>query len=314
MVTAAVLIALTCLMVVPPADAKPRRGGRAEAAKPPAGIVAAQVPMPQPRPSEAPARKAAAEARGAAPDSAKGPTKESTTAAGPGNAEAGNDETAAPPPASACRVALTDEIAVAPSVPAIHGPGACGGDDLVRLEAVVLPDKRKVALTPTAIMRCSMATAVANWVRSDIAPLTQDLGSPLAALDNFDSYECRGRNGVAAAPLSEHGHANAIDVHGFKLADGRIIDLTDRTQPRELRETVLHSVCTRFTTVLGPGSDGYHEDHVHMDLAERRSGYRSCHWEVRDPEVVAPTLATGSTFVVPLPPARPKSDARGAKQ
>jgi hypothetical protein len=54
---------------------------------------------------------------------------------------------------------------------------------------------------------------------------------------------------------------------------------------------VLHSVCRRFTTVLGPGSDGYHEEHIHLDLAERRSGYRICQWEVWDPlPVVAPLL------------------------
>ncbi len=66
----------------------------------------------------------------------------------------------------------------------------------------------------------------------------------------------------------------------FKLADGRSIALTDRTVPRELRETVLHSVCARFMTVLGPGSDWYHEDHIHLDLMERRNNYRICQWDV----------------------------------
>ena len=53
--------------------------------------------------------------------------------------------TAEPPPPSACRLALTDAIAIAPSIPDIRGPGGCGGEDLVRLEAIVLPDKRQVA-------------------------------------------------------------------------------------------------------------------------------------------------------------------------
>ena len=53
--------------------------------------------------------------------------------------------------------------------------------------------------------------------------------------------------------------------------------------PRELRESVLHSACTRFSTVLGPGSDGYHEDHIHLDLMERRNNYRICQWDVWDP-------------------------------
>jgi hypothetical protein len=61
--------------------------------------------------------------------------------------------------------------------------------------------------------------------------------------------------------------------------------------PRELRETVLHSVCARFSTVLGPSSDWYHEDHIHLDLMERRNNYRICQWDVLDPlPQVAPLL------------------------
>ena len=55
------------------------------------------------------------------------------------------------------------------------------------------------------------------------------------------------------------------------------------------------SACRHFTTVLGPGSDGYHEDHVHVDLAERRNGFRLCQWDVRDPETPLPRgAASGS--------------------
>ncbi|MCC8982357.1 extensin family protein, partial [Bradyrhizobium acaciae] len=190
-----------------------------------------------------------------------------------------------------CRQALTEEIAIAPSIPDIHGAGGCGGEDLVRLEAIVLPDKRKVAVKPAAILRCRMAAAVADWVRTDIAPLAQTLGGGISNLDNFDSFECRGRNRVVGAQLSEHGRANALDVRAFGLANGKSISLTDRSVARDLRETVLHSVCARFSTVLGPGSDWYHEDHIHLDLAERRNNYRICQWNVYDPlPRVAPLL------------------------
>jgi hypothetical protein len=147
-------------------------------------------------------------------------------------------------------------------------------------------------MTPAATLRCKMALAIADWVRTDVAPLAAGLGSPLTALDNYDSYECRGRNRVVGAQLSEHGRANALDVRGFKLADGRSIGLTDRTVPRELRETVLQSVCARFPTVLGPGSDWYHEEHIHLDLMERRnSSYRICQWNVWEPlPRIAPLL------------------------
>ncbi|MGY3616857.1 hypothetical protein ACVJGD_003053 [Bradyrhizobium sp. USDA 10063] len=247
---------------------------------------AAVVPLPKPRPAEAPAARPP-EAPAAAE---KAPPADHGKAADKAPDDKAPEQAPAPQP-SACRQALTDEIAVAPSVPDIHGPGACGGEDLVRLEAIVLPDKRKIAVKPAAILRCTMATAIADWVRTDIAPLAAALGSSVSDLDNLDSFQCRGRNGVPGAQLSEHGRANALDVRAFKLANGRSISLTDRTVPRDLRESVLHSACTRFTTVLGPGSDGYHEDHIHLDRMERRNNYRICQWDVLDPlPAVAPLL------------------------
>ncbi len=252
-------------------------------------LAAAKVPLPRPRPPEAPSVKA---------EPVAGPE----TNAGPPAATA--------PPPSACRLALTEAIAIAPSIPDIHGPGGCGGEDLVRLEVVVLPDGHRVTLKPAATLRCKMASAVADWVRTDIAPLANSLGSAIADLDNFDSFECRGRNRIAGAALSEHGRANALDVRSLKFADGRTITLTDRKVPRELRENVLHSVCVRFSTVLGPGSDGYHEDHVHLDLAERSRGYRMCQWDIRDPQPVAvveglSTAQGPASHVVPLPQPKP---------
>jgi hypothetical protein len=241
------------------------------------------VPLPKPRPAAAPAAPSVrdAEPPAAAADSETEPPQAADAKPVP----------AEPPPPSACRLALTDTIATAPSIPDITGPGGCGGPDLVKLEAIMLPDGSRVAVTPAAILRCPMARALADWVRTDIAALAAAQGSRVADLDNFDSYECRGRNRVRGAKLSEHGRANALDVRGVKLANGRMLALTDREVPREVRETVLQSVCARFTTVLGPGSDGYHEDHIHLDLAERRGGYRICQWDLYEPlPAVAPLL------------------------
>ena len=117
----------------------------------------------------------------------------------------------------------------------------------MRLEAIVLPDKRQVSVKPAAILRCPMASALADWIRNDIAPLAAGLGSTISDLDNFNSYECRGRNRVAGAKLSEHGRANALDVRAFKLANGRAISLTDRTVPREVaRERAAFSLRAVF--------------------------------------------------------------------
>ena len=80
--------------------------------------------------------------------------------------------------------------------------------------------------------------------------------------------------------------------------------------PRELRESVLHSACTRFPTVLGPGSDGYHEDHIHLDLMERRGNYRICQWNVWDPlPQVAPLLPAERPDEAPPREVAAKSDA-----
>jgi hypothetical protein len=239
-------------------------------------LLPAVVPLPKPRPAEAPAAE---------------PEQPATATQNPPQTERPAEQPASAPQPSACRMALTEEIAIAPSMADIHGPGGCGGEDLVRLEAVVLPDKHKVAVTPPATLRCAMASAIADWIRTDVTSLAAGLGTEPVVLDNFDSYECRGFNRVAGAHLSEHGRANALDVRAIKLADGRSIGLTDRTVSRELRETVLHSVCARFMTVLGPGSDWYHEDHIHLDLMERHNNYKICQWNVWDPlPQVAPLL------------------------
>ncbi|UWU74886.1 extensin family protein [Bradyrhizobium huanghuaihaiense] len=251
------------------------------APRPRAKVHSARIPLPKPRPEEAP--KASDEA----PPQVEGKPSPDK----PGDTRPA--EAARPPEkqVSACRLALTEEIAIAPSIPDIRGPGACGGEDLVRLEAIVLPDKRKVTVKPAAILRCTMASAIADWVRKDMVPLAASLGTTISDLDNFDSFECRGRNRIAGAMLSEHGKANALDVRAIKLANGQSIGLTDRTMSRDVRERVLHSVCTRFSTVLGPGSDWYHEDHIHLDLAQRRNDYRICQWNVWDPlPQVAPLL------------------------
>ena len=309
---ALVTVAVAALLVVPADSAMARRAsqdiwGDLFGVRPPKSRKAAHrtaIPLPRPRPAEAPSaapEKKEAE-KPAAKDDGKSAAKE---------ADKPTEEAAPAPKPSACRLALTDAIAIAPSIPDIRGPGGCGGEDLVRLEAIVLPDKRQVPVKPAAILRCRMATAVAEWIRNDIAPLAAKLGSQISDLDNFDSYECRGRNRVAGAMLSEHGRANALDVRGFKLANGRMLSLTDRNLARETRESVLHSACTRFSTVLGPGSDWYHEDHIHLDVMERRNNYRICQWNVWDPlPQIAPLLPAGRPEEAPPREVAEKSDAK----
>ena len=161
-----------------------------------------------------------------------------------------NGAAAVPEPPSACQLRLAKR-AVFQALGTLVGPGDCGAPDAVQLQGVVLPDQTKVALTPPATLRCPMAEQLADWLRDDVAPTLAEFGPPLRVLDNFDSYECRGRNRVRAAALSEHGRADAIDVRGFRLADGREINLTDVNAAKDLRQKIRSIACARFSTVLG---------------------------------------------------------------
>jgi len=206
-----------------------------------------------------------------------------------------------PPAPSACRLRLTAELAIAPSLPALVGPGECAVDDVVRLEAVRLANRTQVVVTPPAILRCSFAEAIVHWVREDVVPVVRSLGGALRSIDNYAAYDCRGRNRIIGARLSEHGKANALDIRSFKLANGTVVELTDPSVAKDFRERLRKDTCARFSTVLGPGSDGYHENHVHVDLAERAGGHRMCQWDLLEPG--------DEGAQVPLPRPRPASAA-----
>ena len=208
---------------------------------------------------------------------------------------------AAPSP---CDVRLAQIAGVRPLARLI-APGECGAADAVLLESVTLADHSKVTIVPPATLRCEMAEAVVKWLRDDVAPAAQKLGAPVRRLDNLGSYECRGRDRVRGATLSEHGRADALDVHGFRLANGKIIVLADPKAPKEFRNNVRESACARFSTVLGPGSDAEHAEHVHLDLEERRNNYKICEWDVREPIVEAKAGTPIPIDQVPLPRQRP---------
>jgi hypothetical protein len=237
--------------------------------------AAQAVPLPRPRPAELKAI--------AAPDE-------------PGR---GHDTTP-----SACQLRLASDRAVFKPLGDISGPGECGGSDIVSLERILARNNAAIAVSPAATLRCETAAAIVAWVRDDLVTRAATLGSALATIENLDSFECRGQNRVAGARLSEHGRANALDIRGLRLKNGEVVHPTDAAVSKDFRLAMRTSVCARFTTVLGPGSDGYHEDHIHVDLAERHSGYRICQWDVREP---APNGEFALRAAVPLPRPRPSA-------
>jgi hypothetical protein len=243
------------------------------------------VPLPRPRPPFWPEPHTFAEAAGAGFDS------QNVTGA-----------------LSDCDQRLS-EIAAIELLPRLLGPGDCGGRDMIRLEAVLLPNRKRVEIRPTAVLRCPMAESFAAWVRDEASDHLGVQLDTLRSIETFGSYECRGRNGISDAKLSEHGKGNAIDVRAFVLAGGRHIEPTDETVSKQLRDDLRDSACHRFTTVLGPGSDSYHNNHIHLDILERNKGGRICQWDVREPLPPPSKVARGrsrlaarSDVALPKPP------------
>ncbi len=152
----------------------------------------------------------------------------------------------------------------------ISGPGICGLEHPFKVSALA---NGAVALTEPQTMDCSMIAEVDQWLGDVVQPAAQArFGQPVAAMSLMGSYSCRSVDNIPGAKLSEHSFANAVDVGSFKLADGRdIIVVRDWKKSDSQESAFLKEVhggaCQRFTTVLGPGADVYHYNHIHMDLA-----------------------------------------------
>lgn len=164
--------------------------------------------------------------------------------------------------------------------PAIRGeatapiPGklrGCGIAAPVRVTAVA-----GVALNPAATIDCTTARALKSWVEQGLQPAFGRNG--VVALRVAADYSCRPRNNRPGARISEHGRGKAIDISGFVLADGRALSVkTDwRSGAGKAIKVAHRSACGIFGTTLGPGSDGYHKDHLHFDTASYRGG-AYCH-------------------------------------
>jgi hypothetical protein len=149
-----------------------------------------------------------------------------------------------------------------------------------------------VALKPTATLACPIVSVLDRWIAESVQPSAQRwFGARVVEIKQISAYSCRGMNGQAGARISEHAFGNALDIAAFVLADGHRITVKDgwKGSPEEqgfLRD-VQGSACDQFTTVLAPGSNQFHYDHIHVDLMRRASGRRICQPGAVDGEVVA---------------------------
>lgn len=153
----------------------------------------------------------------------------------------------------------------------IGTPGkGCGIADPVRLKAV-----GDVRLNPPAVIDCKTAVALADWLEDAVIPELRRSGGGLEGLKIASGYACRPRNNQAGNRLSEHGRGLAIDISAFELANGsKVSVLADWGSGKNGRmlAAIRKKACGIFKTVLGPGSDRFHRDHLHLDVSERRSG------------------------------------------
>jgi hypothetical protein len=139
----------------------------------------------------------------------------------------------------------------------------------------------QVSMKPAATLACPIVSALDRWLSDSVQPAAMRwFGVRVVEIKQISAYSCRGMNGNPHAHISEHAFGNALDIAAFTLADGRRITVKGgwRGMPEEqgfLRD-VQAAACQQFNTVLAPGSNAHHEDHIHVDLMRRSSRRTIC--------------------------------------
>ena len=140
-----------------------------------------------------------------------------------------------------------------------------------------------------------------RWLADSVQPAAMRwFGARVVEIKQISAYSCRGMNGNSYAHISEHAFGNALDIAGFTLADGRHISVKDgwKGMPEEqgfLRD-VQAAACQQFTTVLAPGSNVYHYDHIHVDLMRRAARRLICQPAAVSGEEVAARAARRNPY------------------
>ncbi len=174
--------------------------------------------------------------------------------------------------------ALLEEAAIRYSpLPSVSAGANCGYDNGVALSR---DQPQSIAYSPAARTSCPMAVSLILWENQIVnAAAARHLGATVEEIITYGSYSCRRIGGGQTGNYSEHATANAIDIAAFRLADGRTVSVAghwdaDDERSRFLKE-VRDGACTLFATTLSPDYNEAHEDHLHLDQAQR-SGSQYC--------------------------------------
>jgi hypothetical protein len=181
-----------------------------------------------------------------------------------------------------CRQRLKGVVLDFEFMPPFGQEGGCGAASALMVRSIA-----GVTIMPPAELTCDMAEALYAWVSTSVQPAAQlNLKKKLIVINNASAYACRRRNNSATGKISEHAKANAFDIATLGFSDGSetsikgdwsgLKQLIGASSQGAFLRRIRRDACIRFTTVLGPGSDRYHGDHFHVDVARRRNGYRIC--------------------------------------
>jgi hypothetical protein len=158
-----------------------------------------------------------------------------------------------------------------------------------------------VAVKPAATLACPIVSALDHWLADSVQPAAARwFGARVVEIKQISAYSCRGMNGNSYAHISEHAFGNALDIAGFTLADGRHVSVKDGWRGLPEEQGFLHDVqaaaCQQFSTVLAPGSNVYHYDHIHVDLMRRASQRVICEPSAISGEEVAARAARRNPY------------------
>ena len=170
--------------------------------------------------------------------------------------------TTAAVPLRQCLAALDDRQAIYSRIATFSEARGCGIRDGVAI------DQGLIALDESARLTCTTALALDNFQREVVHPLALSyFAQPVVSMELVGSYSCRGRSSNAGR-LSEHAFGRAVDIASFRLADGRVIPVTEwyrSTDGARFLRAVARGACRHFSVVLTPVSDAAHQDHFHLD-------------------------------------------------
>ena len=191
-----------------------------------------------------------------------------------------------PPPRKRARPALSKaelqcrselkrlKVAFKPVEP-VRGKMGCGIAHPIKVTKL----SRRIAVKPSATMNCQAALAAAKWAHRELAPAARlRYASNVASIRHMSAYSCRRIRGTGT--LSEHGKGNALDIGAIELKNGRMIKVAKKgffsMREKSFLKAIRKGACDHFSTVLGPGYNRDHADHLHFDLKQRRGGRRFC--------------------------------------